>query len=85
MHATTCTEAEGLDWRPSDSRGGSDDHRPPTNRERGSQEIGDTICKKNQAQEGYFIGWMLSNVKDQRAGVAGSDASPCWAIFIING
>ncbi|MBA3964553.1 MAG: hypothetical protein H0X47_02040 [Nitrospirales bacterium] len=53
-HATTCTEAEGLDRRPSDSRGGSDDHRPPTNRERGGQEIGDTIREKIQSTGGIF-------------------------------
>jgi len=53
-HAMTCTEAEGLDWRPSDNRGGVDDYRPPTNRERGNQEIGDTIRKKNQSAGGIF-------------------------------
>ena len=53
-HATTCTEAIGLDWRPSDSRGGVDDQRPPTNRERGNQEIGDTICERNQSAGGIF-------------------------------
>jgi len=53
-HATTCAKAEGLDWRPSDSRGGVDDHRPPTNRERGGQEIGDTIREKNQSTGGIF-------------------------------
>jgi len=53
-HATTCAKAEGLDWRPSDSRGGVDDHRPPTNRERGGQEIGDTIREKIQSTGGIF-------------------------------
>ena len=43
-HATTCAKAEGLDGRPSDNRGGADDHRPPINRERGNQEIDDTIA-----------------------------------------
>ncbi len=40
-------------------------------------------ARKTKAQEGYFIGWMLSNVKDHRAGEAGSGASPCWAAAII--
>ena len=53
-HAMTCNEAEGLDGRPSDSRGRSDDHRPPTNQERGDQEIGDTICERNQSAGGIF-------------------------------
>ena len=53
-HATTCTEAEGLDGRPSNSREGVDDQRPPTNRERGNQEFGDTICEINQSAGGIF-------------------------------
>ena len=53
-HAKTRTEAEGLDGRPSDSRGGSDNHRPLTNRVRGGKEIGDSIRKKNQSAGGIF-------------------------------
>jgi len=53
-HAKTCAKAEGLDGRPSDNRGGADDHRPPINRERGGQEIGDTICERSQSAGGIF-------------------------------
>jgi len=56
-HATTCAKAEDLDWRPSDSRGGSDDHRPPPI---GSAETKKSVipsARETKAQEGYFIGW----------------------------
>ncbi len=53
-HAKTCAKAEGLDGRPSDNREGADDHRPPINRERGGQEIGDTICERSQSAGGIF-------------------------------
>ena len=77
-HATTCTEAEGLDWRPSDSRGGSDDHRPPTNRERGSQEDGDTIREKIQSTGGIFH--RVDAVQRHRSpGAKRSGALACWA------
>jgi len=53
-HAMTCNEAEGLDWRPSDIRGRSDDHRPSIDREHGGQKIDDTICERNQSAGGIF-------------------------------
>jgi len=40
-------------------------------------------ARKTKAQEGYFIGWMLPNVRDHRAGEAGSGASTCWADMFI--
>ena len=39
--------------------------------------------RKFKAQEGYFIGWMLSNGQDHRAAEGGSGASPCWAFFAM--
>jgi len=65
-HATTCTKAEGLDGRPSDSRGRNDDHRPPTNREHGGQKSAIPSARKTKAQEGYFIECMLPDGQDNR-------------------
>ena len=75
-HATTCAKAEGLDWRPSDSRGGVDDHRPPTNRERGNQENDDTICERNQSAGGIFH--RVDAVQRHRSPGRRKRRSPSW-------